>query len=161
MLGLFESATFEEETVTLLPGDVIVAFSDGVTEALNPAGLALRVKPTAGAAPTIGVRIQPENRGVRIISVRPGGAADRAGLSRDDLLISVDDQSLATEELPNRLKIYAPGAQAAFNVERHGHREIVMVTLDPPTPDDYSVEESRDATPEQVAIRNAWLGTQK
>jgi sigma-B regulation protein RsbU (phosphoserine phosphatase) len=38
VLGLFETATFEEETVRLEPGDIIVAFSDGVTEALNPAG---------------------------------------------------------------------------------------------------------------------------
>jgi sigma-B regulation protein RsbU (phosphoserine phosphatase) len=38
VLGLFDQAAFDEETVALAPGDVIVAFSDGVTEALNPAG---------------------------------------------------------------------------------------------------------------------------
>jgi sigma-B regulation protein RsbU (phosphoserine phosphatase) len=38
VLGLFEHAVFEEETITLRPGDFIVAFSDGVTEALNPRG---------------------------------------------------------------------------------------------------------------------------
>jgi len=38
VLGLFERAAFEEETVTLMPGDLIVAFSDGVTEAMNPDG---------------------------------------------------------------------------------------------------------------------------
>jgi len=37
VLGLFEMASFEEETLTLQPGDLIVAFSDGVTEAMNPA----------------------------------------------------------------------------------------------------------------------------
>jgi serine phosphatase RsbU (regulator of sigma subunit) len=37
VLGLFESAAFDEETVTLAPGDVIVSFSDGVTEALSAA----------------------------------------------------------------------------------------------------------------------------
>jgi phosphoserine phosphatase RsbU/P len=36
VLGLFEHAAFEEETVTLEPGDLIIAFSDGVTEAMNP-----------------------------------------------------------------------------------------------------------------------------
>jgi sigma-B regulation protein RsbU (phosphoserine phosphatase) len=36
VLGLFEHATFDEETVKLEPGDLIVAFSDGVTEAMNP-----------------------------------------------------------------------------------------------------------------------------
>jgi serine phosphatase RsbU (regulator of sigma subunit)/pSer/pThr/pTyr-binding forkhead associated (FHA) protein len=38
ILGLFEDASFEEETLTMSPGDVVVAFSDGVSEALNEAG---------------------------------------------------------------------------------------------------------------------------
>jgi serine phosphatase RsbU (regulator of sigma subunit) len=38
VLGLFEQSTFEEETVALQPGDFVIAFSDGVTEALNTTG---------------------------------------------------------------------------------------------------------------------------
>ena len=38
VLGVFEHATFDEEALTLLPGDFISAFSDGVTEAFNTAG---------------------------------------------------------------------------------------------------------------------------
>jgi serine phosphatase RsbU (regulator of sigma subunit) len=38
VLGLFDTASFEEETIQLEPGDYILAFSDGVTEAMNPAG---------------------------------------------------------------------------------------------------------------------------
>ncbi|MGH7339886.1 MAG: PP2C family protein-serine/threonine phosphatase, partial [Candidatus Rokuibacteriota bacterium] len=38
VLGLFEHAAYEEEPVRLAPGDVVVAFSDGVSEALNEAG---------------------------------------------------------------------------------------------------------------------------
>ena len=34
-LGMFEHAAFEQETVALEPGDILVAFSDGVTEAMN------------------------------------------------------------------------------------------------------------------------------
>jgi len=37
VLGLFEKATYEQETVTLEPGDLVILFSDGVTEAMNPA----------------------------------------------------------------------------------------------------------------------------
>jgi phosphoserine phosphatase RsbU/P len=36
VLGLFDNASYEEETVSLQPGDLVVAFSDGVTEAMNP-----------------------------------------------------------------------------------------------------------------------------
>jgi predicted ester cyclase len=35
ILGAFEDTTFEQEVVQLDPGDVLVVFSDGVTEALN------------------------------------------------------------------------------------------------------------------------------
>jgi sigma-B regulation protein RsbU (phosphoserine phosphatase) len=38
ILGLFELATFEQDTITVEPGDILVAFSDGVTEALDVAG---------------------------------------------------------------------------------------------------------------------------
>jgi serine phosphatase RsbU (regulator of sigma subunit)/pSer/pThr/pTyr-binding forkhead associated (FHA) protein len=38
VLGLFEEASYEEDAVQLETGDVLVTFSDGVTEALNPAG---------------------------------------------------------------------------------------------------------------------------
>jgi uncharacterized protein (TIGR02246 family) len=38
VLGIFEGATFEEETLVMQPGDRLVAFSDGVTEAVNVDG---------------------------------------------------------------------------------------------------------------------------
>ena len=38
ILGAFPQATFEEEVVQLYPGDVLVAFSDGITEAMNNVG---------------------------------------------------------------------------------------------------------------------------
>ncbi len=38
VLGLFEQSSFDEETLVLDPGDFVIAFSDGVTEALNTEG---------------------------------------------------------------------------------------------------------------------------
>ena len=38
VLGLFEHAGYDEQTLKLNPGDFLVAFSDGVTEALDEAG---------------------------------------------------------------------------------------------------------------------------
>jgi serine phosphatase RsbU (regulator of sigma subunit)/pSer/pThr/pTyr-binding forkhead associated (FHA) protein len=38
IVGLFEGAEFQEETVTLSPGDLLLVFSDGVSEALSAAG---------------------------------------------------------------------------------------------------------------------------
>lgn len=38
ILGLFEQATFEQATVQLTRGDILVTFSDGVTEAMSASG---------------------------------------------------------------------------------------------------------------------------
>jgi phosphoserine phosphatase RsbU/P len=38
IVGLFEGARYEEETITLAPGDILVVFSDGVSEALSAGG---------------------------------------------------------------------------------------------------------------------------
>ena len=38
IVGLFETATYEDEAVKLAPGDWLVVFSDGVSEALSAAG---------------------------------------------------------------------------------------------------------------------------
>jgi serine phosphatase RsbU (regulator of sigma subunit)/pSer/pThr/pTyr-binding forkhead associated (FHA) protein len=38
VLGLFEGASYAEETLAMRPGDIVIAFSDGVTEALNDDG---------------------------------------------------------------------------------------------------------------------------
>ena len=45
ILGLFEHATFEEETVRVTPGDILVTFSDGVTEAQPSRGRGRRGTP--------------------------------------------------------------------------------------------------------------------
>ncbi len=37
IIGMFPSASYEESVIDLRPGDVLMAFTDGVTEALNPA----------------------------------------------------------------------------------------------------------------------------
>jgi len=38
IVGLFEAATFDEETVSLSPGDWLIVFSDGVSEAMSASG---------------------------------------------------------------------------------------------------------------------------
>lgn len=131
------------------------------SETLARFGLSLRISTPSGSPPSLGVYSRAEDRGVRITGVVPGGAADRAGLSRDDLLIDVDELSLADTPLPDRLRIYPPGAEVPFTVERHGRRERITVKLDPPSRRDYSIVESPTATPEQKSMRDEWLGTRE
>ena len=60
IVGMFEHATYEEETVQLDPGDIVVVVSDGVSEALSAAGeefgdtrLQAAVMPHTGASPDV------------------------------------------------------------------------------------------------------------
>ena len=127
-------------------------------EALAPAGLNLRVEASSDSPPTIGVQTEPHEQGLKLTVVRPGGAADRAGLSRDDLLMATDDIPIGKDTLKDRLKFFTPGAKVACTVERHGRRQKIVVTLDPPLANSYSIEELPGATPTQLSIRNGWLG---
>ncbi len=154
------------EAVNEVTGSDFTAFFDSYVRGTAPlpcatvlaaAGLALRTGVPEGSPPSIGIASLPDNRGVKVAAVRPGGAADRAGLGRDDLLIAVDDQPLATEDLDQRLRAYPPGARVPFTVERHGRREIIYLTLDPPAPSSYTIQELPGVTPQQTAIRERWL----
>ncbi len=126
-------------------------------EAFAGAGLKLAVSVQPGTPPSLGVMTRPTDLGLEITAVRPGGPADRAGLSRDDQLISVDQRSLATDTLSDRLGIYPPGAKVPFEVERHLQRKMIFVTLGPPRPNDYEIQDAPAATPAQIAIRKGWL----
>jgi predicted metalloprotease with PDZ domain len=128
---------------------------------LASAGLQLRVSTSADSAPSLGVLTQRLDRGLQIVAVWPGRAADRGGLSRDDILLAVDELSLATAELKDRLKIYPPGAEVPFSVERHGRQERISVILDPPIPYQYSIEALPAATAQQLHVRNGWLGPEQ
>lgn len=130
-------------------------------QTLALAGMELKVSTAPGAGPSIGVSTQAEDIGLRITSVRTGSAADRAGLSADDLLINVDELSLAITSLRDRLRMYPPGAEVPFTIERHGQRERIIVKLDPPPRDQYSIEELSGGTPEQKAVRDGWLAVGK
>ena len=128
-------------------------------QTLAEVGLELRVGVAADSAPSLGVLTQRVDRGLKIAAVRPHSAAERAGLSRDDILLAVDNLSLATAELKDRLRIYPSGAKVPFSIERHGREEQVYVTLDPPIPDHYSIKPQPNGSPQQISIRDGWLGS--
>ena len=80
IVGLFESANYEEETVTLAPGDWLIVFSDGVSEALVCHGRRVRRGPhPVGRAEQSGARAAEAARGriFRRPRVRQGRGAER------------------------------------------------------------------------------------
>jgi len=128
-----------------------------VADELAKLGLRLNVTVDAGATLDLGILYQQADTGIRITAVRPGGAADRAGLSRDDLLTEVDTLPLTTEQLGTRLKMYPAGAEVPFTVERHAQQLRTTVKLGPPVADQYAIAEVPSATPAQASLREAWL----
>ena len=124
---------------------------------LAAAGLELSIATSPDAPPSLGVLTESNDEGVKIVAVRPGSAAERAGLSRDDVLTAVDTLSLAEASLRDRLQMYPPGTEVPITVQRHGRESRVVVTLDPPFPDQYSIRPAPQATTEQAALRDGWL----
>jgi hypothetical protein len=69
----------------------------------------------------------------------------------------VDELSLATATMKDRLKIYPPGAEVPFTVERHNRQMRITVKLSAPVKSQYAIEELPGASAEQKAIGDAWL----
>ena len=60
VLGIFDDVDYEEETLQVQPGDVLVVFSDGLSESVNPADeqyeddrIVACVHQNAGAQPAV------------------------------------------------------------------------------------------------------------
>ena len=92
--------------------------------------------------PSLGVRWQwitpgiasryrlPVDYGVYLSEVVPDGPADRSGLRRGDILVSMDDQAFDPEHpYINQLIKYQPGDQVVLGVARNGDHFEVDVTL--------------------------------
>ena len=69
--------------------------------------------------------------GVYITAVEDGGAADKAGLQADDIIIKVDDADVTTsDELNAEKNKHKAGESIAITYVRNGSENTVTVTLD-------------------------------
>jgi predicted metalloprotease with PDZ domain len=118
---------------------------------LARAGMRLVTRPNTERPARLGVRLD----GARITHVAEGSAAFRAGLDSADVIVAVNGAAV-TDPKADYLAGNPPGEEVELTIERDGGRRIVRLVLDPSTPV-YSIEPIDGATPEQVAIREAWL----
>jgi serine phosphatase RsbU (regulator of sigma subunit) len=90
-LGMFEQATYDAHRTTIEPGDTLVLFSDGITEAENPAGVAFD---ESGLEGVIAARLadDPETLGRAVLAAVERHAGD-ARLA-DDLTVLVLKRTL-------------------------------------------------------------------
>jgi predicted metalloprotease with PDZ domain len=89
--------------------------------------------------------------------VRPGSPAEDAGLQKGDEIISIGKKSIAPENFLLALARYKQGDRVAVTVKRD--RKTIQTTLALGAPErfEYRIEERKDATPQQKALRLAWL----
>lgn len=77
----------------------------------------------------IGIYPQPQDGGIALTGVVPGGPGDKAGLERGDLILSVDGQAVSTlRELYDAIRRRVPGDSLSFQVLRESTIRVVEVT---------------------------------
>ena len=77
-----------------------------------------------------GLRL-PDTRGALVADVIAGGAADKAGIERGDVIREVDGIRInQSSDLPPMIGAKAPGSRVAVKVWREGRTRDITVTLD-------------------------------
>ncbi len=120
----------------------------------------LNLEKEAASEPDWGLRASVGFTGAREIqvdSVDPGSAAADAGLRAGDVITSVNGQPLSVP--PDRLTGVKPGEQVELGILRRSHPLSIKFQLGASSETHYRIEENPQATADQVALRDSWLGT--
>jgi len=89
--------------------------------------------------------------------VRNGSPAEDAGLQEGDEIISLGRKSVTRENFLVSLSRYKQGDRVPITVKRNRRTIQATLVLGPPERFEYRIEERKDATAEQKALRSAWL----
>lgn len=82
--------------------------------------------------PVIGATVSDESteNGVRLVSLEPGGPAEKAGLKQDDVVVEIDGLPVRqTKELIVTVRTHRPGDVVKLKYERDGQPAEAQVTL--------------------------------
>ncbi|MDX6692526.1 MAG: hypothetical protein QOF02_129 [Blastocatellia bacterium] len=130
-------------------------------EALATVGLRL-VRAPAPQAFTAGITLDHENpTSLRIVAVRSDSPAENAGVDRDDELVSIGGTDVNRGNWAATLNRYKEGARVPLVIRRNGRAQNALLQLGPPERFDYRIEEKKDASLQERALRRAWLGGAK
>jgi len=126
-------------------------------EAFAHVGLKL-VRRAAREPVTAGITTDPRVRqDARIVSIEGDSAAERAGLRQGDVLVSVGKTNVTNASWRGALNIYKRGENVPVTVRRARQTVNATIKLDTPERQEYIIEEIKDATPEALKRRAAWL----
>jgi predicted metalloprotease with PDZ domain len=126
-------------------------------EAFGYLGLRV-VRETAREPYNLGISVDWESPSpLEIATVRMHSPAEEAGLQEGDEIISLARKSVTRTNWLVSLSRYKQGDQVPVTVKRD--RRTIKTTLAVGAPDrfEYRIEERKDATPQQKALREAWM----
>ena len=100
-----------------------------------------------------------EGNQARIRRVNPGSPAETAKLDGGDVILAMDSDRVTFDNLASRIHSKPLGKPVALTVMR-GER-LLALTITPGTTqtETWTLGEAIPSTPEQVRIRDAWMGT--
>jgi predicted metalloprotease with PDZ domain len=127
-------------------------------EMLEWYGLRFMPPPAPGNRGWLGIGTRTSDGRTFVTSVRRGTPAYGSGLDVGDEIVAIDDTPLDAGGLDARLAESAPGARVAILVARHGELHRVAVTLGTQQPESWTLAVRPDATPDQRAHLEAWMG---
>jgi predicted metalloprotease with PDZ domain len=126
-------------------------------EAFGYVGLRV-ARSVARESHSAGITLDSEDtESLRIGSVRSNSPAEEAGLQEDDEILTVDGKKIKRENFHLVLSRHKQGDRIPITVQRNRQTVRATIVLGPPERFDYRIEEKKDATPEQKALRQAWL----
>lgn len=105
-----------------------------------------------------GVAIDWEKTGtLTIASVRNDSPAEDAGLQEGDEIVSLGRKNISRENWLVALARYKQGDRIPITVKRDRRTIQTTIVLREPERFEYKIEEQKDATAKQKALRQAWL----
>ena len=125
-------------------------------EAFGYVGLRLVRRPPAEPY-NAGLEIEFEGGNAIIDVVRNDSPAEEAGLQSKDEVVSLAGKKLGANSWRKMLAQFKPGDSVPVVVKRDRRMINANIVLGQPDRLEYMIEEKADATPEQKALRAAWL----
>ncbi|MDA1229342.1 MAG: trypsin-like peptidase domain-containing protein [Planctomycetota bacterium] len=109
----------------------LAVLQNGKGEALMPTVISVKTHAMEGANKAfLGIRMEPDGNGVRILHILPGGAAQRNGLRAGDVIMSLDSRPV---DHPNTLKAaieaFKPGDRISIRYMRGDEIRSIEIML--------------------------------
>jgi len=127
-------------------------------KAFQAVGLRL-VKSPASLPYTGGIVIdQPNRQALRIDALRIDSPAERGGVQQGDVLVSIGGMPVTRENWRYVLNGFKQGDRVPITVQRFRKNLDLTIQLETPEVYNYRIEEEPDASAQERALRQAWLG---